>query len=211
MLERRETNPLVAAEARLNASLDQGMLERDRLAMTSIESTAKRALAQALLSTSFQSPSPLTLRFIATPHGKLERVEVLSGGGAPADAIARLVNALANQPFNGQAPRPVQFTFEVLQRVALASGRTAGTGLSIGPVDAVRQGAKDSPKVAILPRKNRLVAPQKLARDRRETERDPTRPILFEQTLLDLDSDLVDFFTTGEQVNQIKVLKREVL
>jgi hypothetical protein len=105
-------------------------------------------------------------------------------------------------------------TYEIKSDLRLPSGRSAGTGVSVGAVPVKRKGAADAPEVKVLPPEYALKRPFELDpinRGQLKQDASPESPVYFEATLLETDVDPADVVSAAERSVQVRLVRREVL
>lgn len=198
------------AETKLNQYLARETLQSDSLTLYSLESAARRELLEVARILPLHA-SRVVVRFAVTTDGTIDAVEVLTRGALEPPLVRTLIAQLGSRTIARKPSSAVEYTFELSDSTRTASGRTAGTRLSIGGVGIGQAEAPDSPSVEIVPPKWRFERARKLSRDGKEHEQDPERPIHIEQRLFDTGVDPTDILGDARRELRARLLASKVL
>lgn len=198
------------AERKLNQNLSRAALESDSLTRQSLDAAARRVLLDVARALPLKG-TRLVVRFTLTNGGTIDSVAVPTSEGLEANFVSTLIAGLASRSVPSRPPRPIEYTFELTNSTRTATGRTAGSRLSLGGFD-VGESAADSPQVNILPRKWKFERGRKLSRNGDgRFEEDPESPAYVEQRVFETSVDPTDILGGTRREVRARLIRSRVL
>lgn len=198
------------AERKLNLDLSRAALESDSLTRQSLDSAARRLLLDVARALPLKGKR-IVVRFTLTNGGTIDSVAVPTSEGLEATFVSALTASLESRSVALRPPRPIEYTFELTDSTRTATGRTAGTRLSLGGFD-VGESAADSPQVNILPRKWKFERGRNLSRNGDgRFEEDPESSVYVEQRVFETSVDPTDILGGTRRELRARLIRSRVL
>lgn len=198
------------AERKLNQHLSRETLMSDSLTRQSLEGAVRRALLDVARILPLQG-TRIVVCFTLTHGGTIDFIGVPISQGLSANIVSRLIEELKSRSLPMRPRHPIEYTFELTDSVRTATGRTAGSRLSLGGFE-VGASALDSPELNILPRKWTFQRARKLSRNGDgQFEQDPESSAYLEQRVLETNVDPVDILGGTRRELRARLIRSRVL